>query len=121
MTFSLQAYAYARKTFHLPDPSTLRRWTSNSLTLPGFQEESFKDIERRMKEDEERAEEDKQETGVCLQIDGMSVKESIQTIHMQNQYNWNVSKISFFYKCKMKLQSLSNLSFSNSLCQNNAA
>jgi hypothetical protein len=48
--YSLKAYNYVRRTFHLalPHPSTLRQWFQGVNGQPGFTEEAFKALSVRV-------------------------------------------------------------------------
>ena len=74
--YSLKAYNYVRRTFHLalPHPSTLRHWYQGVNGQPGFTEEAFKALSVRV----EAAHRQGTEIICSLMFDEMAIKKHIE-------------------------------------------
>ena len=68
--YSPRAFQYLRTIFNLPDPRSIRHWTSSVDCEPGFFKDVFLHLNNMVSEDRVNAE-------VSLIFDGMSIKKEI--------------------------------------------
>ena len=69
--YSPRAYDYVRQSFCLPDPRSIRVWTSTVRCEPGFFKDVFEHLKNLVEQDQIRNED------VALIFDGMAIKQGV--------------------------------------------
>ena len=68
--YSPRAYNFLRKLLYLPNPSSIREWTTSVNCEPGFLIEVFKDLNNKIQKSPKMAD-------CCLIIDAMAIRKQI--------------------------------------------